>query len=240
MFLAEEGIAINWIKSYPQNVIVCPNAKSLVGDLSSIGIETMYLPNIYYPKQTPVTSRERVLEDKPHVDIGCFGAMRTLKNHFSQAVAAISFGNAINKSIRLHVNASELGDSNILKNIESLFHGSRHSLVIHKWSSHDEFIKLVRTMDIGMQISLSESFNIVAADFVHNRTPIIVSDEISWLPGSVSVPVNAKTPTIVKRMKYIYNYFYPSLDNACVRALEMYNNNAMSIWWQLGKKLARK
>ena len=33
MFLAEEGIAINWIKSYPQNVIVCPNAKSLVGDL---------------------------------------------------------------------------------------------------------------------------------------------------------------------------------------------------------------
>ena len=36
-------------------------------------------------------------------------------------------------------------------------------------------------MDIGLQVSFTETFNIVAADFVNNNVPVIVSEEITWV-----------------------------------------------------------
>ena len=38
-------------------------------------------------------------------------------------------------------------------------------------------------MDVGMQCSMSESFNIVSADFVKMGVPIVVSNDIEWMPG---------------------------------------------------------
>ena len=49
------------------------------------------------------------------------------------------------------------------KNLESLFARGKHALITHRWSPHDEFIEVVRQMDLGLQVSLSESYNIVAA-----------------------------------------------------------------------------
>jgi len=43
---------------------------------------------------------------------------------------------------------------------------------------HNDFIRVVKSMDIGMQVSLSESFNIVAADFVSNGVPLVGSPDI--------------------------------------------------------------
>jgi len=43
---------------------------------------------------------------------------------------------------------------------------------------HSDFISIVKSMDIGMQVSLSESFNIVAADFVSNGIPLVGSPDI--------------------------------------------------------------
>ncbi len=36
-------------------------------------------------------------------------------------------------------------------------------------------------MNMGMQVSFSETFNIVAADFVANNVPVVVSPEITWV-----------------------------------------------------------
>jgi hypothetical protein len=67
-------------------------------------------------------------------------------------------------------------------NLEQLFKNSRHELVKHEWLSNLEFQELIESMDIGMQLSYTESFNIVSADFVVRDVPIVVSDAISWLP----------------------------------------------------------
>jgi hypothetical protein len=37
-------------------------------------------------------------------------------------------------------------------------------------------------MDIGLQVSFSETFNIVSADFVSMGVPIVVSGEVPWAP----------------------------------------------------------
>ena len=41
---------------------------------------------------------------------------------------------------------------------------------------------MVAQMNICMQVSLSESFNIVAADAVSQEVPLVGSPAISWLP----------------------------------------------------------
>jgi len=53
-------------------------------------------------------------------------------------------------------------------------------LVEHPWLDHDEMLGLIATMDVGMQVSLSETFNIMAADFVYSQVPIVASTEIPW------------------------------------------------------------
>ena len=54
-------------------------------------------------------------------------------------------------------------------------------MVEHKWYSHYEFKDLISRMDLGLQVSFNETFNIVAADMVSEGIPVIGSDEIAWL-----------------------------------------------------------
>jgi hypothetical protein len=133
-----------------------------------------------------------------------------MKNHLIQAVAAIEFGNIVGKEILFHINADRVeqkGES-VLKNLRALFENSTHQLIEHSWMNHEEFIQLVRNMDLGTQISLSESYNIVTADFVSNNIPVIVSKDIEWMPEFTKVNPNLLEDIIQKyREVYYYNYF---------------------------------
>ena len=62
------------------------------------------------------------------------------------------------------------------------------------FNSFPEFIYLVSKMDIGLQVSLSETYNIVTADFVNQEVPVITSKEIPFVSSfsQVSVTKNAK------------------------------------------------
>ena len=117
------------------------------------------------------------------ISIASFGAIRPLKNQLIQAMAALAFAKELRKTLHFHVNHSRLeqnGD-NVFKNIQALFKDGPHKLVTHEWVLHEEFLKIIRGMDMGLQVSFSETFNIVAADFVHLNVPIVGSDEIEWL-----------------------------------------------------------
>lgn len=45
----------------------------------------------------------------------------------------------------------------------------------------NEFIEVIKKMDIGMQVSMSETYNIVSANFVNNEIPVVVSKEVEWV-----------------------------------------------------------
>jgi hypothetical protein len=178
-FLANEGNSIAWLKAYAAlGVTIAFNSAQARSDFDVIGASE-FLPN-YYPLQ-----KIRIVAGRHSgLDIGCFGAIRPMKNQLIQALAAIRFADAEGSKLRFHMNASrvEQGGDSVLKAICAVFEGTAHELVLHPWLEHGEFIDLIRTMDYCLQVSLSESFNIVSADAVSLGVPLIGSTAISWLP----------------------------------------------------------
>jgi len=215
-FIANEGIAIDWMYGYEDiieqynNFIFSANAYITTNELNDIGIRTVYLPNVYDPNPHVDLSEKGLASDekKLHIDIGCFGSVRPLKNHLQQATAAIVFANSINKKMKFHINSDRVEQKGepILKNLEKLFENNpKHELVKHPWMNHGEFLKLVSKMELGLQVSFSESFNIVAADFVYKDIPIVGSPDIEWLSQYYQADPN-NYQDIVDKLTNAYNY----------------------------------
>jgi hypothetical protein len=120
--------------------------------------------------------------NREELAVACPGAIRPFKNHLTQAIAAMRY--AQNRGLRLafHVNLTrnEQGGDNILKNLIALFDGTPHRLVGMHWMQREEFLHFLRGMDLGMQVSFTETFNIVAADMVKTQLPLVVSPQIRW------------------------------------------------------------
>lgn len=184
-FIANEGIAMEWIYEYQKykNVFISVNSETTFQDLNNIlSKKTIYLPN-YYPVNLFDKKNEYKSKNKKIINIGCFGAVRPLKNQLYQAVSAIEFANSIQKELYFHINVARVENNGdpVLKNLRNLFaNNPQHKLVEHGWLNHQDFTELVKKMDIGLQVSFTETFNIVAADFVNNNVPVIVSDQIKW------------------------------------------------------------
>ena len=182
-FLANEGIAIEWIKAYAKlaNVRVAPNSRLCMDDLQVIipKHKLVYLPNYY---QFEPSSRCAEPANDDTVRVGCFGAIRPLKNQLIQAIAAIRFAEAIGKKLEFHINSSRVEQKgcNVLKNLRALFADSQHELVEHLWLPRKEFLPVIGGMDINMQVSFTETFNIVAADSINEFVPVVVSDSIGF------------------------------------------------------------
>lgn len=193
-FLSNEGVAIQWINESiaQKNVYVGFNSYETHQNFVDyirinnhhLAHKALYMPN-YYPVSDTCTPYR--LDNESVINVGCFGAIRPMKNQLIQAFAAIEFAKSNNIGLRFHINSSRLDDpknASALKNIRELFKNlpSQFALVEHDWLLRKEFLNLVRRMDIGLQMSLSETFNIVAADFVNMDVPILVSSEIEWMP----------------------------------------------------------
>jgi len=192
-FLAQEGIAIDWTFKYlTKGVIVSGNsprineelrmmARESLADFEEEDIEEMVplLPN-FYP--VPEVATHRPNNSDRYYDVGCFGAIRPMKNHMVQAMAAIAWAKEHHKILRFHINAGrvELSGQSMLNNLRALFAHTKHELVEHNWTGHDEFLDIIRSMDVCMQVSFTETFNIVAADAVAVGCPVLTSSEINW------------------------------------------------------------
>lgn len=202
-FLSLEGVAFEWIEAYLKlDIYVGFNSARTVRDFKNL--YTWYKDLILYtPNYYSVLKKPRyVVNEGRNIDIGCFGAIRPFKNQLIQAVAAIRFAEENNKCLSFHVNVERIegGGAPILKNLNALFHNTEHILVKHSWLPHGEFIKLVRNMDLGMQVSYNETFNIVSADFVANNIPIVTSDEVEFVHGIFQAECNSVS-SIVNTME---------------------------------------
>lgn len=210
-FIANEGVAMSWLHGYVNqpNVYLGVNAPRYMGEIKTIlaasGLDdeeidnrVVFLPN-YYPVPRNVTPNHPHT-NRNHVNVGCFGAIRPLKNHLIQAIAALKFADNIGKALHFHVNVGrvEMKGDPILNNLRGLFDGiaeNGHRLVIHTWAPHEEFIETIRQIDIGMQVSFSETFNIVAADMVSAGVPVVISNEIPWGNSGIADPTSSVSIT---------------------------------------------
>lgn len=233
-FLAQEGMAIDWIRNYDNRIVIAPNSKALADDLKkTMKTGAVLLPNVYRPFFFGAPRFDmKLFEDKrEYVDIGCFGAVRPLKNQLQQAVAAIEFCDQKNLLLRFHINGGRVEDrgQEALKNLRALFLGTTHELVEHDWLSHRQFLALVWQMDLGMQVSLSESFNIVTADFVHVGVPIVVSEDVEWMPSIFKCEATS-TKSIVSALRRAWFLRKFGIHHACFGWLERHNAKALKCW----------
>lgn len=207
-FLANEGMATSWIRDYTRiqtdKVFIAPNTEELTLQFKSVfpNGNFLHLPNLYEDEKVKSEWSGRT---PGVVNVGCFGAIRPMKNQYLQAMAAIDFSNQHKLKLRFHINSSrkEQSGENALKNIRVLFQDSKHELVEHNWYHHKDFLRVASTMDFGCQVSFSESFNIVTADFVSQKVPIVVCDDIEWMPSLMMV-----SPTEWKRISTKMGFAY--------------------------------
>jgi len=222
-FLAQEGIALDWTFNYWKDGIavagnsprICSELKVMaresgVGSEEKIGHLVPLLPN-YYPCCEHFSHDPN--ESDNYINIGCFGAIRPLKNQLIQAIAAIEFANHHKKKLRFHVNQGriELYGQNPVKNLRALFfHAKDHTLAEHDWMGHEEFMRIITKMDMCMQVSFSETFNIVTADAVNVGCPVVASKEITWLHPIWADPTSSQD--IFEKM----NIIYTDRENYCI------------------------
>lgn len=186
-FLANEGVAVEWLKKYVKfpKVRVAFNDERAVDAFRPLLGDSAYLPNFYHVCEKPAKQHDGVYR------IGCFGAIRPMKNQLLQALAAVRFADESYKKIEFHINGSrcEEGGNNVLKNIRAVFAGTNYKLVEHPWLPHSKFLKVIAQMDVAMSVSMTETFCITAADAVAAGTPLICSPEVSWASEISKVPV---------------------------------------------------
>lgn len=247
-FMAEDGIIIEWSMKYlfHKNVYLASNHKKTYEDMKFISnycgldhTKVLYLPN-YYPIEKIVKKTHPRFKHDNEVHIGCFGANRSLKNQLIQAYASIRYARAIGRKLYFHINGDINSQNPILKNMISLFDFALDAeLVIHPWMNHNDFYNLCGKMDVGLQLSFTETFNIVIADLVANDIPVVVSDEITWVSKFCKTnPLNVSN--IIKTLKRVsgIKQYIPCLINN-QKKLKRYSRDSLTEWKLNLKKLLK-
>jgi len=245
-FMATEGIAFEWISEYMKlrnygiDINISANSEDLYDDLKTVfdyGVN--FTPNIYYPtKQQFLQTFNEYRDCENEIHIGLFGALRPLKNHLKQAIWAIEYGKKLNKPVVVHINASEHETKNpstasVLKNIKSLFKTTHDRLIEHPWLPHEDFLKLVKKMDIGMQVSFSETFNITAADFVYMGVPIVVSDEVRFVNPLSRINNFSNNDEVIETMELSTSFVSGGLNMMNKYLLNRNNQKSIEKWKDL-------
>jgi len=245
-FAAGEGIFVEWVSKYldyGKNMHINCNSDEMYESIKVI-LEEKYrgfsgvdlkkqlsLLKNYYPVHN-VYPNSKIDYDKLHINISCFGAIRPLKNQLLQAIAAIKFANETGKTLHFHINVGreEMNGNPVLKNILSLFaEQPKHKLVLHQWKDHHTFMKTVATMDIGMQVSYTETFNIVSADHVVANVPVLVSPEIEWVAPFFKADPN-DIDSITEGLHRTWNYAALGIHNLNKRRLATYSKRSEKAW----------
>lgn len=236
-FLAQEGMAMNWVQIYARlGIRIIANSRPAYEALRVIlpPSSLLFLPNVYIPElRKPVHRRKR-----SPIHVGCLGAVRPLKNQLLQAIAALQFAHERDAYLKFYVNSTrvETGGDPVIKNLRQLFHLQPHAdLVEISWKQPSELIEFLHTeIDLGMQVSLSETFNVVTADYVTAGLPIVVSREVGWT-SRLSQAREDSVSDIVKKMHRAWG-------NACLvkknqKLLTSFSHQAQDLWYAWSQKL---
>ena len=143
-----------------------------------------WIPNLYFLEHAAPVHRRPWSGGT--LRIGAFGAVRPLKNTLNAAAATLEIANSYNTPVEFHISVGRIeGGSTVVKAVRAMLDNSPHvSLVEDQWYQRPQFRALVRSMNLLMQPSFTESFNMVTADGAAESIPSVVSDAIDWAPKS--------------------------------------------------------
>lgn len=248
-FLAHEGNVFGWAIDYlDRGVTVAFNSPDIKKVVDRLVRErtprptgtAVYLPNYYdvdvklsLPHQwmMKLWIRRSQVKIPGEFHVGCFGAVRPLKNHMNQAIASIEVAQRIGLKLRFYINANPAEDQDeLISSLRSLFKRmAPHELIEVPWMNHKDFLGLLTEMDIVSQVSCSETFNIVLADSVSCGIPVIGAN-IPWLD-----PEYEAEPNDVQQIAKVMHHTWLRSGNETVqhqqrRSLVNYVKQSSRLW----------
>jgi len=144
------------------------------------GVEAVWLPNLYCLAETfPQHDRHW---DGGALRLGMFGANRPLKNFLSGAAGAVELARRLRVPVELLLSSGRNEGGNPRALQEMTEHISNLRVVHTGWLPWAEFRRLVRTIDLVLQPSYTETFNVVSADAIAEGVPVVATDAIDWVP----------------------------------------------------------
>jgi len=191
------------------------------------------LPNIYPTERVP----SKIWDGKSKLKIGAFGAIRPEKNFMTAAAAAVAIQSALGVPTELHMSTGGDGcKSTTLPAIEEMTENIEGlTLIRHEWDNWDKFIQLIAEMDLMIQVSYTESFNMVTADGVSVGVPSVVSPVIFWAPKSWMADADDALDVATTGIKLLTsNQRYLGAD-----ALRENNEGALKYWFNFLRKKTR-
>jgi hypothetical protein len=187
-----------------------------------------FLPNLYDMSQANANHRLPWDGQSP-LRIGCFGAPRVQKNFITAVAAAMEIGQHLRKDTEIWVSSGRPeGANSIWRAIQEMVQGVKGiKLVENKWEPWPEFRRTVAHMDLLLQPSYTESYNIVSADGVVEGVPSVVSHAIDWAPHRWKAEVDSAGDVCRVGVALLHD---PHAVEDGRRSLETYNNNGIKEW----------
>jgi hypothetical protein len=244
-FLQVEARAIRLIREHialqesHANFTLSSNAQALTDFLvEAYSSQVLYLPNLYdLDRGSRPNHRERGFHSP--LKIGCFGARRLLKNHPSGIAASLLIARAMDVDVKIYVNVNREEHGRGLDWVyRHLTDGVPYAQIVEvPWSDWPAFRRVIAEMDLCMQVSSSETFNLVSADAAAEGVPSVVSEAIEWVPDHWKAKIDSVSDIARVGVSLINDRNAPT-DG--LRALEATQRDATDRWlaWLDGNPLS--
>lgn len=212
------------------NLTVSSNSMKLVDFIEkTYHSHCLYLPNLYDMER--VYKKRYDSHNKKVLKIGSFGALRLFKGILSNLSGAMLIAEQLHTDLEFYVNVNReenSGAKSILQSLHNTIDGiPGMKLVEVPWADWSSFRKIIRTMDLSLHCSFSETFCITAADAVAEGTPTVGSSAIEWLPEFACA--DPDTPEDIASVG-IHMLHDPIANEKVHHALRNYLDNGAKIW----------
>jgi hypothetical protein len=199
---------------------------------AATGHKALLLPNLY---PLPACIREKEFHGGV-INIGAFGAVRPYKNFMTAAGAALVIHQRTGRPVRFHMSSGgEPGDTRAIEQLFECHPGIE--LIKHPWCYWDKFVRLIGSMDVLLQPSFTESFNMITADGISQGVPSVVSTAINWAPESWKADSDDALSVAETAMFLLLNQW---ARNEGVWALKEHNRKNLAHWFKfVGREESR-
>jgi hypothetical protein len=190
-------------------------------------VEAEYLPNLYDLDSTVPVNRP--VYNGGALRIGAFGASRPLKNFMSAAGAAVAIAKELRVPVEFWMSGGRPEGGAAIERAISALIASQASVTLNvlNWSAWPEFLDHLETMHLMIQVSYSESFNIVTADGIARGVPSVVSEVITWAPKRWVARIDDSLD-VARVGRSLITDPYSAIDG--VKALERHNQLGFYEW----------
>ena len=190
-----------------------------------------FLPNLYYLDDNANAAMSKPGWNGGMVRFGIWGAPRAQKNVLTGVSGCMIAGRDLNVPIEIWMNSgrNDGGEAiRILNAVRAMTEGVPNvTLRFLNWTDWPTFRRFAATMDAGVQVSTSETYNIVTSDMAAQGVPSVVSDAILWAPDEWRARVDSAQDVARKLVGVLLD---PASGRRGLEALAERNGVALEAW----------